>query len=168
MANTTDNIYITRIKSGAAIAGWNFRLRHAGRIESKFFSDRSYGGKENTLAVARMYRDARLNQLGPKDSMRHVGKSNSRNSSGIVGVSRTIIMINGRSYACWSAQWPLSAGRHCIRRFSVLKFGEEKARLLAIKARKDGVKALKEFRTNFDERLIVGVASKTKRMRRPT
>jgi hypothetical protein len=147
MASDLGNLHITRVESGVLTLGWNFRLRVAGRIESKFFSDRSYGGKENALAVARMYRNARLEQLGPKDIMRRVGRKNSRNSSGIVGVSRTtIITTNGKKYACWSAQWPLARGKHFIRRFSILKFGEEKARQLAIQARREGLKTLKKQR----------------------
>jgi hypothetical protein len=33
--------------------------------------------------------------------------------------------------------------QHCIRRFSVLKFGEEKAKQLAMQARKEGLNAMK-------------------------
>jgi hypothetical protein len=143
MASDLGNLHITRVESGVLTLGWNFRLRVAGRIESKFFSDRSYGGKKNALAVARMYRNARLEQLGSKDIMRRVGRKNSRNSSGIVGVSRMAIMANGKEYICWSAQWPLLGGKHCIRRFSVLKFGEEEAKRLAIQARNKGLNALK-------------------------
>jgi hypothetical protein len=121
-------------------------LRFAGRIESSFFSDRSFGGKENALVVARMYRDARLKQLGPKVLMRRIGRKDPRNSSGIVGVSRTAVKANGKEYACWSAQWPLLGGKHRIRRFSVLKFGEERAKQLAIKARKEGLNSLKAYK----------------------
>ena len=148
MANNLGNLHITRVESGVVTPGWNFRLRFAGRIESSFFSDRSYGGKKNALVVARMYRDARLKQLGPKDVMRRIGRKSSRNSSGVVGVSRTAIMTtNGKKYICWSAQWPLLSGKHCIRRFSILKFGEKKARQLAIQARNEGLNALKTHRT---------------------
>ena len=147
MASNLGNLHITRVESGVLTLGWNFRLRVAGRIESKFFSDRSYGGKENALVVARMYRDARLKLLSPKNPMRRIGEKSSRNSSGIVGVSRTaIITANGKKYACWSAQWPFSHGKHSIRRFSILKFGEAKARQLAIQARREGLKTLKAQR----------------------
>jgi hypothetical protein len=147
MTSNLGNLHITRVESGVLTLGWNFRLRVAGRIESKFFSDRSYGGKANALIVARMYRNARLEQLGTKGLMRRIGRKDSRNISGIVGVRRTRIMANGKEYICWSAQWPLSRGRHFIRRFSILKFGEAKAKQLAIQARREGLKALKEQRS---------------------
>src|SRR6266487_840902 len=87
---------ITRTESAdGSTMGWNVRIRHTGRAESKFFSYRMYGGKENALVVARIYRDARLDQLGPQDPMRHVGRMRSRNSTGIVGVCRTTCQTKG-------------------------------------------------------------------------
>ena len=134
---------ITRTEStDGSTMGWNVRFRHTGRAESKFFSDRVYGGKDNSLVVARMYRDARLNQLGPQDPMRHIGRMSSRNSTGLVGVCRTTSKTKGHFYDYWSAQWALLDGRQCVRKFSINKYGEADARRRAVQAREEGIRAL--------------------------
>lgn len=138
---------ITRTEStDGSTMGWNVRFRHTGRAESKFFSDRMYGGRENALVVARMYRDARLNQLGPQNPMRHIGRMSSRNSTGLVGVCRTTCQTKGHDYDYWSAQWTLPDGRQCVRKFSINKYGEQEARKLAVQAREEGIKALSAAR----------------------
>ena len=164
MASKGEDRHITRIEApNASMVGWNVRLCHAGRTESKFFSDRMFGGKENALIVARIYRDARLNEFGPKNSMCHIGRKTSRNSTGIVGVHRTTCQTKGHYYDYWSAQWPASDRKQCIRKFSIRKYGEEEARRLAIQARREGIKVLREARSHSDVVSIIKLSQKPKR-----
>lgn len=163
MPEKQDNELITRTESvDGSTMGWNVRFRHTGRAESKFFSDRMYGGKDNALVVARMYRDARLNQLGPQDPMRHIGRMSSRNSTGLVGVCRTTCQTKGHFYDYWSAQWTLPDGKQCVRKFSINKYGEKDARRRAIQAREEGIRELGQAR-KLPQSLPGSKASRTKK-----
>lgn len=111
--------------------GYYVRLNWRGTQYAKFFADKKYGGKRKALKAAEAYFDE-LDEKMPLDSQ--VGRMTVRNSSGIVGVSRTKSASRGHSYEYWQARWGSGSERKSAK-FSIRKYGEEKAKELAIAAR---------------------------------
>lgn len=62
--------------------------------------------------------------------------------SGIVGVQRITDTVKQHPYDFWVAVWTDRRGQRRCRKFSVLKYGEDEAKKLAIKARRDGLRAM--------------------------
>lgn len=111
--------------------GYYVRLTWRGRQYAKFFADKKYGGKRMALNAAEEYFD-QLDAQMPIDSQ--VGRMSVRNTSGIVGVSRTMSTSRGHHYEYWQARWG-SGDQRKSAKFSIHKYGEETAKQLAIKAR---------------------------------
>ncbi|MBD2462368.1 AP2 domain-containing protein [Oscillatoria sp. FACHB-1407] len=111
--------------------GYYVRLMWRGKQYAKFFSDKKYGGKQKALKAAEKYFDE-LDEQMPLDSQ--VGRMSVRNTSGIVGVSRTKSASRGHRYEYWQARWGSGDNRKSAK-FSIHKYGEEKAKQLAIEAR---------------------------------
>lgn len=125
---------------GATI-GWQVRFR---KDISKFFSDKKYGGKEKALEEAKRYRNAcELELINHPDGkyfyhITTIKKLTKKNKSGIPGVCRHTDKRPGRVDS-WRAQWPTITGKHARKSFSVVKYGEDKAKLLAQEAYQTGV-----------------------------
>lgn len=135
----TDSYAIARIDlPSAGTHGWQVRLQRRGVKYAKYFSDRMFGGPEDSLATARRWRDALLERLKREESVR-ICRRSARNSSGVVGVSKvTVVASNGTEYRFWQATWsPESGKRRCVK-FSVKRHGEERAFELAVDARERG------------------------------
>lgn len=112
--------------------GYYVRLTWRGTQYAKFFSDKKYGGARGALQAAEQYFD-QLDEQMPLDSQ--AGRMSVRNSSGIVGVSRTKSTSRGHRYEYWQARWGSGDDRKSAK-FSIHKYGEEQAKQLAINARK--------------------------------
>ena len=65
-----------------------------------------------------------------------------RSRSGIVGVRRTTQTVKGHEYDFWEAWWSDRRHNRRSKRFSVNKYGEDKAKHLAVKARRKGLAEL--------------------------
>jgi hypothetical protein len=118
--------------------GYYVRLTRNQKTQSKFFADKSNGGKRAALRAAKLHEAELVEQAKGKKRKQTVS---SRNTSGIVGVTRGEWEESGKQAAYWQAAWVGSKGERLNRKFSVKKYGEERARRLAIKARRAGVKA---------------------------
>ncbi len=112
--------------------GFYVRVIWRGTQYSKFFSDKKYGGKAEALKAAEDYFDY-LDARMPLDSQ--LGQMTVRNRSGIVGVNRTRSSSRGHYYEYWQATWGAGDKRRSAK-FSILKYGEEKAKQLAIETRR--------------------------------
>ncbi len=134
-----DNFAITRMeRAESSTFGWQVRLQRRGTRYAKYFADRRFGGTGASLAAARAWRDDLLKTFAEDDRARVCSKS-SRNSSGVVGVSKvTISGGNGVIYYFWQATWSPSPGQRRSIRFSVKKHGDEEAFRLAVEARQNG------------------------------
>ena len=91
MARTKANKGISRIDSGST-HGWFVRGYRNGKTYSKLFSDRKCGGKAKALKLAKAHRDelnAELESIPKKPRQRRIVVSDSRNTTGELGVSRT-------------------------------------------------------------------------------
>jgi hypothetical protein len=109
---------------------------------TKHFSDTNYGGNEQALKAAILFRDAKLKELDNTDYelwKRRVGK-HPHNTSGMTGVGRYTSKYKNRTggineYASWQAFWKDKDGKRQLRTFLVNTYGEEGAKQRAIEAR---------------------------------
>ena len=124
---------------------WLVQVQRNCEIDIKMFSDGVYGGKRKALLAAIAFRD----QLLAKESFydyqiwrRSILRRN--NTSGIPGVARYEKIANpatGRRDIFWLASWVDEYGASRKRKFSVLRYGERKAKQLAIAAREQQLKS---------------------------
>lgn len=132
----------------AGTHGYEVRLMRRGETFHKFFGDVPNGGKRKALAAARKYRDELAATHQPYSRKEVAQLRSKRNTSGIVGI-RLSEEVDRRGpnelvYLYWVAQWSPAPGVRKTRRFSVSKYGEQKAFRLAQKARKDGLKQMED------------------------
>jgi hypothetical protein len=119
--------------------GWIVTLQRKGAAIVKRFSDGIYGGKREALKAAVEYRDSFLARDKPFDHQIWIRtRLRKNNKSGIPGVLRYEIPRrsdpqNPREY--WIATWTNEHGVTRQRKFSIERYGEEEAKLLAIAER---------------------------------
>jgi hypothetical protein len=128
---------ITRIEyEGVATRGWMVRITRAGKRKQKFFSDKSFGGKNKALTEAKRCYDEWLAEAGPIKTARNV--KTSRNSSGKVGVHvvRNIDSRwkNAESFG-YCASWVTPDGERRKLSFAWKRYGKKTAWALACIAR---------------------------------
>lgn len=75
----------------------------------------------------------------------------SDNTSGVTGVQRAAKEVQGVVYEYWVATWNTLDGKSKRKRFSLLKYGEEKAKELAIQHRKLMIEALNAEGAGYSE-----------------
>ncbi len=124
--------------------GFFVRLTRKGKIHSAFFADQSWGGKSKALGAARRHYQKLLRKHG-RISRRAWAEMKRRDSgSGIVGVRKAVVKIGRRKLWYWMATW--SPRKHVVRRrmFSMQRYGPNKAKTLAIKARRAGIRSMED------------------------
>jgi hypothetical protein len=126
--------------------GFFVRLARRGRIHSAFFADKKHGGREAAFAAAQMhYRQLRVKLGEPKTNTRRFWAELRRRKgrSGIHGVQKIVDRRSGKPVTVWKATW--SPEPYVVQRkqFSVRKHGAKRAKLLAIRARKAGLRSMK-------------------------
>ncbi len=132
---------ISRIElPGIGTIGWQVRLSRVGRRYSKFFSDRVHGGTQLAFEVAVQYRDELIARLPDPERAGAAGKMTRRNVSGVVGVSRIIVRTRKAQYEFWQATWSPEPGVRKRVKYSIRRYGQEKAFELACIARREGEK----------------------------
>lgn len=140
------NRNLTRIERKTT-GGFLLRIMRQGYMYTQLFSDREYGSKKKSLDAARIVRDELEAELKTYSSKDLAKRERSNNTSGITGV-RLVEESDPRweskpTYQYWVAQWSPSKGVRKTKRFSVEKYGYDEAYRLAVKARKQGVAAMK-------------------------
>ena len=139
MARSKANKGISRIDSGST-HGWFVRGYRNGKTYSKLFSDRKCGGKGKAQKLAKIYRDElneELEAIPKKPRQRRIVISDSRNTTGELGVSRTTkIGPNGTKHECYSVSWRPEPGMQKCTSFSIKKYGEKKSFKLAVEHRR--------------------------------
>ncbi|HXT38791.1 MAG TPA: hypothetical protein VN887_02090 [Candidatus Angelobacter sp.] len=126
--------------------GYFVRLQRQGIIHSAFFSDKQYGGRKNALLAAHLHVLKLRKKFGPpvrrpRRWWAEIPRRKSR--SGIVGVHPTTLRREGRARKYWMATWSPEPYKAVRRVFSVSRHGERKARSLAIRARREGLRNMK-------------------------
>ena len=126
--------------------GFFVRVARQRKIHSGFFSDKKYGGREQALTAAQAYHLKLRRELGMlvKRSRRWNAEIVRRKGrSGIQGVRRIIIRKSKPWRKYWVAMWSPVLGVVRKKQISIRKHGEEKAKLMAIRARRAGVRSMK-------------------------
>lgn len=159
MPNTKKDVMlknITRTKKN-----WLVVIRRFGKVAcTERFRDVVYGNADKSLRAAIIYRDKQLKEIDKlsdeyakwrsltiKSAKRNIAaeselksrflcKVGTKNTSGVLGVRFNKIS------QCWCAIWPGINGGQQMESFSIKRYGEEKAKLLAIVAREEGIKEL--------------------------
>jgi hypothetical protein len=125
--------------------GFFVRVWWQGQIFSSFFADKKYGGRPQALAVSQEFRLRLRKKLGMPDQLprqrlaENVGR---QGKSGIRGVQRVIDRRVKPWRKYWLAKWSPELGVVKKKQFSIHEHGEEKAKLLAIRARRAGVRSM--------------------------
>ena len=125
--------------------GFFVRLQRQGKVYSAFFTDLKYGGKAAALAAARDFHQQSTAIFGPPlahDRRSWADIRRRKGRSGIHGVQRVTNRKTKPWRKYWQATW--SPEPYVARRklFSIRKYGEERAKQLAIRARRDGVRSM--------------------------
>jgi hypothetical protein len=123
--------------------GYFVRLQRRGKIHSAFFADQKHGGQDKAMTAAQLHYRKLAAKLGPPKQMLRRWWAEIRRrkgSSGIVGVQKLVDRRSKRPRKYWKATW--SPEPYVVRRkeFSVREYGARKAKLLAIRARRAGVR----------------------------
>jgi molybdenum cofactor biosynthesis enzyme MoaA len=124
--------------------GYYVRLTRDGKTESKFFADKTVGGKRVARRAAKEYEAELLEKAAALK--RRPRKPSVRNTSGKVGVSRTSYGDGPEATEYWQAAWIDNKGRRKSAKYSVKKYGEDKAKRLASRARREGLLAREQQR----------------------
>lgn len=116
--------------------GFRVTVKRGGARTSVSVSDVTYGGRR--AARRQAYDERARRETGPPVKLK---QRNASNTSGIIGVSvSNELTRSGRRIRRWAAIWPVISGTVGKRTFSVGKYGETKARMLAVAARERGVR----------------------------
>jgi hypothetical protein len=121
--------------------GYYVRVQRRGVLHAKFFSDLAAGGKRKALRLAREHEAALIEELDANAKPRR-SRPGIRNTSGVVGVSRTVMKNGAQEAAYWQANWKDADGTRRGAKFSIAIFGEDEAFRLAVNKRRAGVTAL--------------------------
>jgi len=126
--------------------GFFVRLTRRGRIHSAFFADKKHGGREQAMAAAQAHYLKLREKLGmPRHRSRLWNAQIVRNvgRSGIYGVQRVIDRRTKPWRKYWRATWSPELGVVRKKQYSIRKHGEEKAKQLALRARRAGLRSIK-------------------------
>lgn len=129
---------------------WRVKLVRRGQQYVRNFPDKKCGGKLQALRLAKEYRNELVEQCPPLSRKEFCTALRSNNQTGITGVYRyakSFRLSNGalRRSWYWEATWPVEEGKQSHLSFSVNEYGEDKARKLAIRARKEALENLEGY-----------------------
>jgi hypothetical protein len=121
--------------------GKRFRIliNHKKKIIQEYFYVRigTSEAKTKKLAVARWRELREKHPVITKRRFREIPRNPT--SSKIIGVTRINHEVKGYEYEFWKAAWTTLRGKRCSRVFSVNKYGERKAKKLAVEARREAL-----------------------------
>ena len=126
--------------------GFFVRLQRRGKIHSAFFTDKKHGGPAKALAAAEQHRQKLAAKLGTpvQLSRRQWAELRRRKSrSGIVGVRYVIVRRGEWVRRYWLATWSPKPYTVTRKLFSIGRYGARKAKRLAIRARRAGLRDMK-------------------------
>ena len=136
---------IIRIDSDST-HGWQVRVYRHGKTYSRLFSDRKHGSREVSFTAAEVYRSTLVDEVATMPNVptqRRLIRSNRKNSTGVVGISRTYKRDRrGVRHEVYAVSWNPEPGIARGTSFSIKRYGEDTAFGLACKLRWDKMKAI--------------------------
>ncbi|MDF1860713.1 MAG: AP2 domain-containing protein [Verrucomicrobiales bacterium] len=142
MATARPNYGITRIdQPEKKNHGYYVRITHKGKGHQKYFPDKASGGKSKALKAAKEHRDKLLSKM-PKYKQEAAAKKKRRiKQSGVTGVTHVVSNSpKGKTYQYWQAAWVDGGGKRKTAKFSISRYGNDKALDMAKKARRAGLR----------------------------
>ena len=122
---------------------WLVQVQRNHQISIKLFSDSIYGGKRKALQAAIEFRALLWADASYEHKIWRRSILRRNNKSGFTGVGRYDTVANkntGTRQVFWLASWVDEHGASRKRKFSVLRYGERKAKQLAIAERERRLK----------------------------
>ncbi len=117
--------------------GFYVRITHKGKTHQKYFPDKANKGKTKALLAAKEYRDKVVAKLPKSKQESAAQKKRNVKRSGMTGVTHVISKVNGKNaYEYWQAAWNDEGGHRRTKKFSIGRYGDEKALDMAKKARR--------------------------------
>jgi len=126
--------------------GFFVRVSRKRKIHSAFFADKKHGGREQAFAAAQVHHKKLRAKLGlPRQISRRLNAEivRRRSRSGIHGVQRVINRRVKPWRKYWVATWSPEPYVVARMQFSIRKHGEAKAKRLALRARRAGLRSMK-------------------------
>lgn len=149
--HTPDRVGIYRIPDQATGAQvLHVYLSRNGQQYTKGFVERRCGGPQQALQLAQAWRDNIVATHPPMSLAHFCAIVRSNNTSGVPGVARTRKHSKSRAgrlstIEYWTARIPSGEGRTRPKNFSIARYGEAKAKQLAIDERLRGLAALEDI-----------------------
>lgn len=137
--------YIQRIDN--AHHTWKVCLKRKNKEIHKYFTDAAHGGTAQALVAATAWRD----EMQAKHATASYAlwlrqKPRPTNTTGVIGVYRGTATrrVGNRAwkYEYWQGYWKGVDGKRISKAFGINKYGDEAAKELAIRARRDGLALL--------------------------
>jgi hypothetical protein len=126
---------ITRRQHDKGTWYWKVSFSRRGVLHTRRFYDPKHGGSRKALSAAIAWRDKQLAALQPLRKLEFRQRLHSNNTSGVPGVH--FLKPAKQPEGVWQAGILFDDGKRQRRTFSVLKHGYEKARRMAIAARRE-------------------------------
>jgi len=146
MVSPRPNYGITRIdQPEKKNHGYYVRITHRGKSHQKYFPDKASGGKTKALKAAKEHRDNLLSKM-PKYKQEAASKKKRRiKQSGMTGVTHVVSKsTKGKTYQYWQAAWLDGDSKRKTAKFSISRYGNDKALDMAKKARRAGLRGKKK------------------------
>ncbi len=125
--------------------GFFVRVQRRGKIHSAFFTDKMHGGRAKALVAAKRHHRRLVAKLGLPRRMsrrRWAQLVRRKGTSGVVGVQKLMLKRRGVVREYWLATWSPKPYVAVRKFFSVRKHGYNRAKLLAMRARRAGLRSM--------------------------
>ncbi len=120
--------------------GWYVRITHKGKGHTKYFPDKKHGGRKKALKAAKEFRDDILSKLPKYKQEAACKKKRPIKKSGVIGVTHVVSKsLKGKCYDYWQAAWVDKTNKRKTAKFSISRYGDERALALAKRARREGL-----------------------------
>lgn len=121
--------------------GWYVRIQHERARFEKYFPDKKRGGRSKALKAAKQWRDEVLSKMPKRKQEAAARPKRKALRSGVTGVTHVVSKVGDkRLYQYWQAAWENADGKRSTAKFSIGRYGKERALEMAIKARNKAVR----------------------------
>lgn len=124
--------------------GYYFRVKDGGVLHQKYFSDNKHGGKAAALKAVKAHREAVLSRASEAALKRAATNKRLVPQSGVANITHVVANCVKKKYYYWQATWINLEGLRRCAKYSINKYGSDKAMDLAKKRLKKEIKLKKQ------------------------